>query len=636
MSNVSTITNRALELFDNPPLPAGSASKLGTYYNEVAQHMERRPDLMNTFKQARTEAGTKANTAYNDFFVNYDNRTTFDFVMQRLMPFWMYESRRWPRLIKIAAKRPVLAKYFTMIGGDWDYGYQPTPFGFEFHPAKGTLVSGLRRTLARDFPEIHGGFRGAVEEGLDWLGRGGFYFAPPITAANALLQGEPGGILPPPISLILHGLAAAGVELPVGFDDLAFNSRYTNFIIDQVIADTFKRNPTEIRRLVEAEDEESAAMFYTAKRIAALRIITLNQSSVLRYRPQSKREFIADSQVAVEELIGLSVDDQKDLRRLGISVYEIMAVSGLQRKAMREAIPNYDAWIGASISFRPLEEQRAIRTIDSFWAAYGAAQEDFEAEAVKLSARFERGDMNGPDARGAYSDLQQARGAIFESLRARPEFRDVPVTMEERQKYLARFNKPPQLVHPVDEVLEQYYRITPETFTDDVTGEVDWRLFFQTREELLSGVPEPVQSIVRDSLRKSNTPLERLLEIASPFIQAYYGIRSDLLSQIEQQDPNAGVAYREYRRQQNLAALAPDANTQRYHQRQAIAISSRNPILLRLESTVRLWREQFRREEPEMEAVFQMFIKRPEGLPTPRRVRILGGFSITPPPPPSI
>ena len=612
------IVQKAVDVAQNPPLKAGDSARIGTYIDNMAGQLERNPVMANKMKVARQTAGEATNASYSDFFINYDNNNTLDFVMQRFMPFWMYESRRFPRLIKLAAKRPILAKHYTMLMGDWDYGYTPTPFGFEFNPSKGMITNQLRRTVSRDFPELHGGFRGATEEFTGWMGRGGFYFNGPISGAIDLAQGEPGSLTPPPLSLLLHGMAAAGVNLPEPLSDLAFNARYLQFQVDSVLGD-MGHNATSIRRRADAGEDEAAGIFYAARQQAALKIIATSQSSVLRYRPDSKTEFKFNQKEAVQEIIGLTLEDQERAQDLGLSVYEMVPVSGFQRRELREMIPNYDAWVGASISLRPLEEQKKIRRIDAFWAEHTRQQEAYEASIKDISDRWEEGEISGVEARRELTQEQRTRSTMIESLQSREEFKDVPLTLSERQDYAKQFNKPPQMPHPVDELLEGYYKIDPESvaFKDDITGETDWGAFFDAREAHINSAVPQIQSIARDALARAETPLERMLKASKEYLRAYYGVRADLTEQAEAQEPGVTLAYREYRRLQNLSRITiGDPEVSAAFKKDAIDIAAQFPIVRTIESTTRTFRKDFRANDPTMEAVYQMFISSPGVAPS--------------------
>ena len=613
LDSADSVLNKMADIGDNPPLRRGAEGRLGNWLDGIAGEMEKMPDFTSKMKQARSQASKTTTEQYNKFFVNYDNRSTFDFVMQRFMPFWMYESRRWGRLASIAAKRPMLAKQFTMVGGDWDYGYSGVgETGFQFHPAKGTLVGGLRRTLAREFPELHSGARGAVEQTTDWLGRGGFYFAPPITAAFDLLNGEPANIVPPPFAAAIHGIAiASGGELPPGLEQFAYSSRYMNFLIDQVIADKFALSPVTVRGQVEVGDPVAIGQMNLARQEASARMIAIQQSSVLRYKPKSKLEFLENSTQAVVEAIGLDEETQKQLRRLGIPLYSIVPVSGFQRKQMRETIPNYDAWIASNNSLRPAQEQKDLAIVDEFWQLMAGEQEKFEADSIDLSDAWAAGLVSGAAAKTRYSKLLTARSTVFDRLKSQARYDVVPITPEDRVKWIESHGSVPPLVHPVDEILEQYYSVTAEQFTDNLTGDIDWESFFAARDAKIEMAHPSIQPMIRDVLRKGDNPLERSLEASKVKLRAYYAVRTDELNLLAQNNPEAAQGYTTFTQLSNRAAISPSAQETRRLEGEARQILSHNPDISMTLKRIRDTRTQMRKEDPEMELIYQMWIAQP-------------------------
>ncbi len=429
-------------------------------------------------------------------------------------------------------------------------------------------------------------------------------------------------------------MAAAGVNLPPPLRQLAFDSRYTEFIIDQVIADKFNLNPVEVRNLAENGDEEAITRLYLAEKEASARMIAINQSSVIRYRPDTKREFTETTNEAVERIVGIPQDVLKDAQRLGLTYYEITAVSGPQHRAIREAVPNFDAWIGASIALRPVAEQKILRKINAFWSAMEISREDNLARRQKLSEQWRLGNKSGPTALEELSQLNRERGSIFQAVHDLPEFRDVPVGLEDRLAYISQFGKPSPMVSPVDEALEQYYSVAAEDFTDVRTGDIDWGAFFDQRKAVLDNYDEPIRAIMESEIRRSETELERSLEVHSPLMRAYFGIRSGVMDQIEQADPVTAEAYQDYRRLMNFMQRATTTQESQYLARQARSILASTPQLSLAEAIIRQTRRRMRTENPDMEKTYQLFIARPGAVPTlqvPRRNRVLtSGFGTFP------
>ena len=256
-----------------------------------------------------------------------------------------------------------------------------------------------------------------------------------------------------------------------------------------------------------------------------------------------------------------------------------------------------------------------IRKIDNFWAEFDRLHEVFENELKTLSDEWESGDISGPKARKELSRIKQFRATMVDSIKARPEFVDVPLTLEDRRAYAREFNKPPQLPHPVDELIEQYYSVDPESllFKNDITGETDWDAYFKAREQVLNSAIPEISAVARDSLAQSDTPLERMLFVSKEWLREYYGIRQDLIEEI---DPNLQVPYIEYRKLQHLSRNTVDVEVSAGYKREAIEIAARFPVVRDIEMRVKSWRKEFRKGDPTMETVFQMFISSPPTAPT--------------------
>ena len=597
------------------------------YTEKIAKQMDDSPELMAQMKDARQAAGREANEQHDRFFINYDGRNSIDFFMQRLMPFWMYESRRWKRLAATAGSKPVLGKYMAQSAGDWDYGYAPPVGGFEFNPMKGTILGGMRRLGARDFPEYHSGFRGGIEQGLDWMGRFGFYLNPPITAGVDIMQGQVGNIAPPPLALLTQGSYYLGAKIP-GIEALTLNSRYMDFLTDQIVADKFKENPQSLRTKRDNGDEVANQKLYVAQKEAARNMIIMQQASFLRYRPASKTNFIKDQAEAIQNITGITKEQQEEFQRVGVPLYSVIAVSGQQRKAMAEQVPNYEAWIAASNSLRPLEEQKALRRIDKFWQEVATMQDTYTIKLQGVSTNWEQGKLTGVAAQREYKSLVSQRTAAFEAIKGQGEFADVPVTLSERQAWTKKFGGVPPMVHPVDEAMETYYSIDPEAaeFVDEYTGETNWSLFYEARDQILDSYKEsPLYDNIQAQINKTTTALDRGLKLARPYIQEYYGVRDNVMAQLAETNPELRGAASGYRDAVILSERQIDPNKASAYSREARDILVANPMLLMMEAMIRKKREELRANDPAMEHWYKTFIAAPKTTPSAPPVR-RGGF----------
>ena len=629
---LDTLLDDMIKQLEQKPQMDEAMGEMPAFTEKLATGLEQNPELMTQMKSARQQAGREANQKADRFFINYDDRNNLDFFMQRLMPFWMYESRRWPRIANLAASKPAMSKYMVQTTADWEYGYSAPTAGFEMNPMKGTILGGLRRLGSREFPEYHSGMRGKVEQTTDWLGRFGFYFAPPITGAIDIMQGETGNMVPPPLALLTHGAAAAGAEIP-GLHDFVFESRYMEFLTDQVLADNFlgkseegeQRKFTSIPQLKSARangDEEAIATYWAAQRQAAARMIVLQQTAILRYRPAAKTEFIKTSTDVVEQVLGITAAQQKEFRRLNVPVYSALAVSGTQRRAIREHMEeagvNYDAWITASQSLKPVEEQAALLRIDEFWQERSRVADEFKEELHQLSDKWVDGQVSGPQARREWQEIKGRQAGAFDALQDQARFVEVPITNQERQAWREKFGGNPPLTHPVDEALEKYWSVDPldPMFIDVGTGETNWGFFFETRDAVLESFRgEPYFEIIEQELRRGDTPLGRSLEQGKKFFQLYFGVRDEVKAQLTQTNPKLAAASDGYRQAIILAQRQLDPATKQKFLREAQNTVVANPTLLLMENMIRQRRENMRKEDPELAQWYQLFIATPNTTP---------------------
>lgn len=628
MGDVDESITRLLDTANNPPMSAKQSDDATKFFDNVAKQMERTPELLDEFKSARKVAGTRATSTFKKNFIDYDNRTTGDFIMQRFFPFWMYASRRYPRLIRLAAKHPVLGKYFTQVMFDWDFGFTPTPWGDEFNVHKATLVGGLRRTGSRDFPELHEGYRGGIENTFDWLGRFGLNPTPPVTTALNLMNGEIGASIPPPLNAILHGAESFGANLPAPLDELMFDSRFAQFNMDTVIVEKFGEDAQDIRRLAGLGDEDAQAKMQVAKMETARVMLRGAQAGIFRYKPAAKRDFQGTTQQLVEDTMGIPIEQQEQFKKLGIPISTMIPISKYQRRAIRDTLgeAEYEAWINSTWALRPHAEQVARARVDEFWFESAKVDDQYSLDLEDLSRRWEQAFVSGPDYRDELSNLKRERAYAFDALQAQDRFAlaadgiGVPITSEQRAAWQAMFNSPAPLIHPVDELLERYNGIDVDKYRDPVSGQTEWDLFFEEQERIMSDYPEQIQTIAESEINaRIRTKGERALAVSRVQLRKYYGVRDEIMGYLEQSNPQLNEAYKMQRRLANAAKLSNDPVDRRYYEQQAIEMMARNPELTIMERLVRD-RRQVLRQDPEMEAVFQMWISTPT-VPT------LGGGS---------
>jgi hypothetical protein len=611
MSQVRDLADELVEKAKNPPLNEQQEQLVKEYTNKIAQWLENDKDYQGMAKKARQVAGERTNLEYNKAFINYDDVSTFDYVMQRVMPFWMYESRRWPRLARLAARRPILGAYFARAATDSDFGHVPGPFGMEFNPMKGHLATTTRGMLRSNYPGTYGGVMGMAEQGVDWMSRGGFYFMPPVSALFDIGRGEPASAIPPPIQLALHSLIASGAPIPDQLRDFAFTDRYLNYMADLWIADKLQKKPDEVRRLAAAGDNAAIAELHAAQRGAVLHAIATVQSTVLRYRPQSRTDWQTDLGTAYEEILGVPKDLQKELRTLGVGIEEIVPISGAQERALRAAVPNYDLQRNATASLQPAKVRKYNTAASAFWQDLDTVRTENRQERQLVSDRWQQGYISGPEALDQIKNAKMKRAYAFDLLHERPEYKDIPVTLKERQDYAAEHGRPPRMVSPVDEALEAYYAISPEEYTDTTTGATDWNGYFAARDAILQEFPDALRPTIETELHRDETFFEQQLRVAAPYIRQWNSVRATRLQELTGGDPVKLGVYQAYQQALNASVMTQSRIDQHRYLQQARSLAAHNGFLTRLEAYVRRDHALLRRRDPMVEQVYKQFIATP-------------------------
>lgn len=616
--------SRMTSLADNPPLSGAGQDSASRFYERVATEMENRPGFADKIADAKQEAGIRTNKEFKENFTDYDYRATGDLMMTHVMPFWMYASRKWPRMVRLAGKRPVLGKYMAQITMDSDFGWVATPWGDDFSPFKGTMIGGWRRASYRDFPERSQGFGGFLESANDWMGRFGFNPNPAITTFTNRLTGEDAASLPPPLQLVAHGIIASGGDLPGGMDEFFFGSRFLEWQMDQVMAETFKKDPVDIRRRAADGDVTAMAEMQVARLEAARVAIRSAQSGIFRYRPAGKREFIGTVDAFISDSLGIDESYTKQLRALGIPLSTMVPISKYQRKIMREQLGDdkYEAWLNANIALLPLPEQKARRTVDKFWAEMAEDEDRFSLAKSELSDKWEAGLVSGARYREELSALKRERAYLYDAKKQDSEYVNIaegigiPDNKEAINSWRQKFGSPPPMVHPVDELMERYNSVDPETYRNGLSGEVDWHLYFAERKAILEDAPDPIRSIAEGEIRqRAQTPAERALDVSQDILRQYYGIQDDVVDQMRQADPELEVAYHMVQQFSNLAARTVNPQESQLWQSRALDLLARNPQLSLAKAIVRQQRKALRDQNPEVELAYQMWIAQPQ-IPT--------------------
>jgi hypothetical protein len=113
-------------------------------------------------------------------------------------------------------------------------------------------------------------------------------------------------------------------------------------------------------------------------------------------------------------------------------------------------------------------------------------------------------------------------------LKASPAYQEVPIDEEEWEQYRAKFEIPEGYTHPIQEVLNRYYAVKPESFTSPETGETDWQSFFESREQAISYADPETREIALEWAHRRDTPMVSEYRKAQETLRDYWALYDDV------------------------------------------------------------------------------------------------------------
>src|SRR5215831_9603179 len=230
----STLRPRLNELIqaklNNPAMNDAAHAFLSDALDKVyTEYSALPPESKAIMDDATKEAVTRTNQSYNQAFTNYDSKNSFDQLMLHFVPFWMHESRRWPWLTRTFIGKPSMASAWTAYQDNTDQGYVPLrdvpivggmvnmlPGGNSWQVNPFRLVSPLNPIEpTNQFRPAYftGGLSGAMQNIDQTMQQLGINFGDMWDVPQAIAEGQPGTLLPPPLKSALN--IARGTNIPV-------------------------------------------------------------------------------------------------------------------------------------------------------------------------------------------------------------------------------------------------------------------------------------------------------------------------------------------------------------------------------------------------------------------------------------
>lgn len=604
-------------------LPKNTVDELNAWMEQTAKELEIAVPDKAPFQQAKEAAMEKARKQYMLDFTDYTQNNAFDGFMKMQMPFWSYESQRFPYILRNAIQKPGLVMNLGKYMNYTESGYIHLPgTDLEINIFRGSVaMGGFRRLFLRDYPEYYESFPGA--EVIDYMGRLGWYPGIHVTGPMTLFGAGPnssiqwGELAPPWMKSVVDSYLSVlpGSKPAKVVSELLLPEKYREVLIMNELASrgydglsilNKKREGYELTS--EEQDAWDAALGRTSKFS-----VMESQFAMFRFFPDEKKKAYEAAAQWNYELSGITPETQDWIRRhQGITGhdlnYYIGGLTPLQQDALNAA-SGIQTWSRLSTPMLPQSEQEKVTRTTEFWREVERKRNENVTkfgDLDKLLANNLSGDT--PDISinqwmSQVGDLLSQSANLITELKKNPRYANIPVTYAERVAEYEKSGRQPTF-HPIQELLWMYYELKPEEAINPETGVVglDWDTYWAKTYVLLHSLDESVQAEFLSNMQRDWTPLRKLWwDTNVNYIRKYNNIRDVVMSRY---NPDQQVDIKRY------SVAAEEERTEL----ESILLPNGNKLIATFNAEVTRARRNMRKLLPELDAYLLIWGKTKELL----------------------
>lgn len=524
------------------------------------------------WKNLRNSAAEKATYRHYQTFTDYDNANVLDNFMKQMFPFWTYESQRWPWSIAAMGKKPALGLGIMRYMDYTDGGYLTVPgTDLQINPFRGTIfMGGFRRLWMKDFPEYYDRVPWGMAEGLDYIGRFGFYPGAQVTVPLALFGGklgpQLGDILTPGARTLfdtMEALPGKPGAVATELRELFFSDRFKDYQIMQAVTQAGSDGmDIWAKKMLKTKltEEEEAAWRKGAQRVGVLGVM-MEQTALFRFRPEDREKAYDLSTQFMSEVTGVPVEEIERINRLtpvtGKRFTDLYPLSPLQQYQMRQ-MEQYQKWNRMSVApllpsewgledakryryYKEVEQKRQqakTAGFPEFASGYDyVSGEQIPAETPIsyewLDAQLRAGTINGRTYIDLRGELAKKLSTELTALSNSPQYKDVAKTLDQRLIMYEDRGRPSSTYSPAQEFLWMYYDLTPEFRYDPDEGwHWDFDEYFAKTNWMKDSLPEHLREEFFATISKDWTPMHKMLYIDSTeYMNSYNNSRYLVMAQ---------------------------------------------------------------------------------------------------------
>jgi len=496
------------------------------------------PLVANTLRKNADDAAEVGIRTIKEAFPNYNDQLVGDMLMRMINPFWIYQSRAWPWMLQQSIRHPGTAHMFGPDGRYWqltDDGYIPEPLaGMQFSPIRGTVIGRLRRAFRGPMPLRFTGPMTGIEKGQQAMERLGFFPGVHVTLPvemlgtitsegtavdiqSAMVESAP----PMPSSALNAFVAVANAAGPEWLGNVAnrmFPSKFREYYAAKVLYETHQVSLSQAKKL--GHDD----WIREATAAAAGYQLMEEQLSLTRINPEKWQKIREEKYKMVEEITGITPEEQEKYRLAGQSIGSVVPLSRLDRDKIK-MLDGYEAMIEASRTLNEGIREEYSETMSDRYNMMEEMRQSMLQEQLSDDMRLQEGWMTPDQWRENYYDRWREYRATLDNLVISQYFGKLGRTPEEQDAVRKRLGYTEDIMSPVDLVIDTMFSMEPPM---DVYGNKDWTSLFEAQEELLNLLPAEEQQLVRDYLNRNSTPLMKKFREGREYMRPYWNVEDEL------------------------------------------------------------------------------------------------------------
>ena len=540
------------DLYNAKLLPPEQKLAIDNYIDDVAKNVDATiqsgyvPAEYDAIRQTSLDESFKW---YYKEYTDYTNANALDSIMKTFYPFWTYESQRWFWLPRSFIRRPGTLAAWGRWENNTDHGYAHIPgTSIDINPQRGTVYGPFSTRLMRqDYPEYYDeleGMGGAVQL-FDFISRYGFYPNAIFGAAQAQFggaTGQLGGVLPAIASTPLQALIAAYPDNPVVtfISDKVFPEQFRNYLRSKYVDDLGGDGSRVFAKIQTGEEltEEEQAMWTESRRVVALHSAAFEQLGFARMKSEDQYALAAASAQFIEENYGITIEQQKEIRRRGEKLYDIIGGLDPWEVAVMKELDFYK-YSGSINPVLPSHKQEILNRIELDWEDVTEYSAKMREDILEVQQEFLTGTEHGRIGPDEFlfkvKELYAKRGDYIDSKTAENPL----MLLENRGEYYEKYGDTMPVLSPYSELMNMYFDIEPEEMVDPSTGArtLNWDKFWATREMIAAAIPAEDKAKWDEYISRNTVPMMQVWgDSYKDYLKKYYGLWDRVLVEYPEQE----------------------------------------------------------------------------------------------------